>query len=214
MRMARAIGLLRVLAVGVAALAALAAAAAAARADATTAARFAFQPIKIQRINLPSGIRSAGWPVFTNDGKHLLFFSTGANTAGGSTGPSSRAELWIVGLDRRDPHCLSCGVENDPTSQGEGEITPFPDGKRVFFGSFFQPGSSAYGVLDCEPSLIHCRTRTILPVDLSGAEPKTIPPGGAVSLPQTNLGGAYAASSHRTVATSGSRTSEATASRR
>ena len=63
------------------------------------AAPFAFQPIAIQRINLPRAVKSAGWPVFAHDGRHLLFFSTGVDTAGGSTGPGADAELWIIGLD-------------------------------------------------------------------------------------------------------------------
>ncbi len=109
---------------------------------------FAFQPIGIQRINLPSAIKSAGWPVFTHDGQHLLFFSTASGTPGGSTGPGATAALWIASLHGGHAHCLSCGIANDPTSSGEGEIAPFADGKRVFFGSFFQPGSSRYGVLN------------------------------------------------------------------
>ena len=154
---------------------------------------FTFQPIRIQHIDLPKQIKSAGWPVFTNDGRHLLFFSTGIDTAGGSTGPGVEAELWITKLNGDDPHCLSCGVPGNVTAQGEGEVTPFPDGKRIFFGSFFQPGSSRYGVLECSPSVIDCKQSEILPVDFSAAEPQTIPPGGAVTSPQLNTGGAYAA---------------------
>jgi hypothetical protein len=149
-----------------------------AAADAS-AARFAFQPITIQRINLPSSITAARWPVFAEDGRHLLFLSA--------------SELWITDLGGGSVHCLSCGLANDPKSQGEGEVTPFPDGKRVFFGGFVQPGAGTYGVLECSPSVVDCQTASILPVDFSGAEPKTIPPGGSVSSPQTNLGGAAAA---------------------
>ena len=161
--------------------------------SASAATPFAFEPIGIQRINLPSSIKSAGWPVFTHDGRHLLFFSTGANTSGGTTGPGTTAQLWLTSLTGGGTRCLTCGLANDPTSQGEGEITPFADGKRVFFGSFYQPGSSSYGVLECTPSLVHCAGARILPVDFSAAEPKAVPPGGAVGTPQLNLGGAYAA---------------------
>jgi len=154
---------------------------------------FTFQPIAIDRVDLPKQVKSAGWPVFTQDGKHLLFYSTGTNTSGGSTGVASQAELWIVGLHGKDPHCLSCGVTGAPSSKGEGEIGVFPDGKRIFFGSFFQPGSSSYGILECSPSVADCRHRTILPVDFKQAEPALVPPGGAGLLPQINLGGAYAA---------------------
>ena len=159
----------------------------------TAAASFAFQPIAIQRINLPSAVTSAGWPVFTHDGRHLLFYSTGVNTIGGSTGTGASAELWIVGLDGHGAHCLTCGVANDPGAQGEGEITPFPDGKRVFFGSFFQPGKSVYGVLDCEPSVIDCRSASVAPVSFGSAPAGAVPPGGAALGPQVDTGGQYGA---------------------
>jgi hypothetical protein len=161
--------------------------------SAASAAPFTFQPIGIQRINLPSTVKSAGWPVFAHDGRHVLFFSTGSNTDAGSTGPGATTALWIINVTGGAAHCLTCGLANDPTSKGEGEITPFPDGKRVFFGSFNQPGSSAYGVLECMPSVADCTHARILPVDFSAAEPKTIPPGGAESSAELNTGGAYAA---------------------
>jgi hypothetical protein len=167
------------------------AAIASAAADAS-AAPFAYQPITIQRINLPSNIKSAGWPVFTHDGRHLLFFSVNAKSAG-NTGQPGVSELWISNLRGRGVHCLSCGLANDPRANGEGEVTPFPDGKRVFFGGSQQPGSSKLAVLECSPSIVHCATAKILPVDFSPAQPATVPPGGAVSIAQTDLGGAYAA---------------------
>ena len=164
-----------------------------AAASAAGAAPFAFQPIQIQRIALPGAVKSAGWPVFAHDGRHLLFYSTAANTTGGSTGRGSTAQLWITDLTGGQAHCLSCGLVHDPTSSGEGEITPFPDGKRVFFGSFTQPGSSSYGVLTCLPSVADCRHASIALIDFTPAETTTIPPGGVESSPQTDLGGAYAA---------------------
>jgi hypothetical protein len=161
--------------------------------DDDAGASFAFQPIAIRRIDLPGEVASAGWPVFTNDGQHLLFFSTATASTGGNTGTGSTAELWITGLDGHDAHCLSCGLDNDPTSKGEGVATPFPDGRRVFFGSFFQPGSSEYAVLECSPSVVDCQSARILPVDFSGATSAVVPPGGAVLVPQLNIGGHYAA---------------------
>ncbi|MFM0646146.1 hypothetical protein PQR14_17620 [Paraburkholderia bryophila] len=140
---------------------------------------FAFQPITIQRIDLPAGITSARWPVFTNDGQHLLFFSS--------------HELWITDLTGATARCLSCGLANDPQSSGEGEVAPFPDGKRVFFGGFTQPGSSAMAVLECTPSIVDCSSAVILPIDFSAAQPKIIAPGGVDAASQTNFGGAYAA---------------------
>ena len=172
-----------------------AALAAPAAVPATSAAApvFPFQPIQIQRIGLPHGIKSAAWPVFTHDGSHVLFFSTATNTSGGSTGRGATVELWITGLNGKGQHCLTCGLANDPTSTGEGEVTPFSDGKRVFFGSFKQPGSSSYGVLECSPSVVDCRQARILPVDFSAADPASIPAGGIETHAEANLGGDYAA---------------------
>jgi hypothetical protein len=144
-------------------------------------AGFAFQPIAMQRINLPRSITSATYPEFAKDGQHLLFWSN--------------RDLWITGLHRGGAHCLSCGLANDPKLSGPGVAllaSPFPDGKRVLMEQDIQPGASKLAVLDCAPSLIKCKRPTISPVDYSAAEPAVIPPGGAVTTPQATLvGGEY-----------------------
>ncbi len=149
-----------VLALGMAVLvAALAVGAASARA----ASGPPFEPVKIQRINLPSQVTDASTPVFTRDGKHLLFFSG--------------QHMWIVGADGSHPHCLTCGLANEPTfgkSEQSGIAQEFPDQKRVFMGG------ATMAVLECTPSVIDCSHRQILPVNLDGSEPNNalIPPGG------------------------------------
>jgi hypothetical protein len=142
-----------------------------------SAARFAVQPIRIQRINLPSAVKDAMWPAFTPDGRHLVFFS--AN------------ELWITSLRHGRARCLSCGLANDPKVAGIPNLaTPFPDGKRVLFGGDGEPAPT--GVLECTPRLVECRHRQILPVDFSNADPSPAM-GGVVSTPQVNYGGPYQA---------------------
>jgi hypothetical protein len=137
-------------------------------------ARFALQPITIQRINLPKSVTDARWPGFAADNQHLLFFSSN--------------ELWITSLHGTGVHCLSCGVTNDPKISDSADFaSPFPDGKRVLIEEDVQPGSSKLAVLKCQPSVDHCARKQILPVDVSAAEPATIPPGGAVSSPQQTL---------------------------
>jgi hypothetical protein len=114
-----------------------------------------FEPITIQRIDLPPNVTEASSPVFTLDGRHVLFFAD--------------QQLWIVGDDGSHPTCLSCGLPNPPTlspSEQEGFATPFPDGKRVFFGA-----ANSAAVLECQPSVDACLHRLLLPVDLSGARP-------------------------------------------
>ena len=144
-------------------------------------AAFAFQPIAMQRVNLPTSITSGTYPEFAKDGQHLLFWST--------------RDLWISDLHGGGVRCLSCGLANDPMLSGPGVAelaSPFPDGKRVLMEQDIQPGASKLAVLDCEPSLIDCKHATISPVDYSPAEPAVIPPGGAVIAPQATLvGGEY-----------------------
>jgi hypothetical protein len=138
-----------------------------------SAARFAVQPIAIQRINLPGAVKDAMWPAFTPDGRHLVFFS--AN------------ELWITSLRHGGAHCVSCGLVNDPKVAGIPNLaTPFPDGRRVLFGGDGEPGPT--GVLECAPRVVACRHRQVLPVDFSNADPSPAL-GGVVTTPQVNYGG-------------------------
>src|SRR6202020_1259309 len=59
--------------------------------------------------------------------------------------------------------------------------------------SFKQPGSSVYGVLECTPSVVDCKSRRILPIDFAPAQPSVIPPGGAITTQQADSGGDYGA---------------------
>jgi len=143
---------------------------------AASAARFALQPITIQRINLPSKITGARWPVFTTDGGHLLFFS--------------KNDLWITDLHGSRVQCLTCGLANDPAAPGAPTAdlaTPFPDGKRVLIEEDEQTTTKGMVVLECTPSVVRCLQRRLVPVDYAAAEATTIPPGGAVSSPQIGL---------------------------
>jgi hypothetical protein len=134
-----------------------------------------FEPVVIQRINLPSEIKEASTPIFTLDGRHLIFFSG--------------LQMWIVATDGKGLTCLSCGLSNQPTlsaSEQEGFATEFPDRKRVFFGA-----ANSVAVLECSPSVVDCATRRILPVSLAGARPPSdlLPPGGGNLLPALDEGG-------------------------
>jgi hypothetical protein len=138
----------------------------------------AFEPESIQRVDLPPEVTDASTPVFTADGTHLLFFSG--------------LHLWIVGEDGRGATCLSCGQANEPTlshSEQEGFATPFPDGRRVFFGA-----ADSVAVLECLPNLLDCAHRAVVPVDLSGARPGggMVPAGGVDGSPGVDLGGGVA----------------------
>jgi hypothetical protein len=141
-----------------------------------SAARFAFQPITIQRVNLPDTITGARWPVFTTDGRHVMFFS--------------KNDLWITDLRGHGVRCLTCGLANDPATPSAPTAdlaTPFPDGKRVLIEEDEQTSTNGMVVLTCSPSVVDCRQRRLTPVDYADAEATTIPPGGAVSKPQIGL---------------------------
>jgi hypothetical protein len=144
-----------------------------------TAPGFAFQPITIQKVALPSTVTSAEDPEFTKDNEHLLFWQSN--------------ELWITSLSGTGTRCLSCGVPGAPRLPESGDLaSPFPDGKRVLMDEDIQPGATELAILQCLPSLIDCQTRSVEQVNFSRAEPAVIPPGGAVLVPQaTVVGGAY-----------------------
>lgn len=143
------------------------------------AGSFAFRPVTMQRINLPSSVTSAAFPEFTVDGRHLLFWFD--------------SDLWLTSLHGAGTRCLTCGIKNDPDLPDAAYLaTPFPDGKRVFIDEDLQPPTSKMAVLQCTPSIVDCDSATIEPVDFSSAEPVLLPPGGAVQTPQETLvGGAY-----------------------
>jgi hypothetical protein len=137
-----------------------------------------FEPVTIQRIDLPPNLNEASSPVFSRDGHHVLFFAD--------------QQLWIVADDGNHPSCLSCGLDNRPTlspSEQEGFATPFPDGQRVFFGA-----ADSVAVLECLPSVDDCLRRQVLPVDLSGARPNGggAGAGGVDGQPAIDLGGGVA----------------------
>lgn len=122
-----------------------------------------YVPVHLERIRLPAGFH-AGTPIWTKDGRHLLF------SAGG--------ELYRVAESGRGLACLSCGLPNDPQikpAAQEAFKDIFPDGRRVLWGDF----SRAF-VLDCHPSLLRCRSRELLPVDADAGPGSTSSLGGGV----------------------------------
>ncbi|WP_327313518.1 hypothetical protein [Streptomyces sp. NBC_01235] len=129
-----------------------------------------FEPITFKRVPLPPEVRGSS-PSFTPDGRHLLF--PGTHTVDGKT----KSDVWITDLKGKDVRCLTCSTGADIPRLPY--VFPFADGKRAFLGF--------YGVLECAPSIVNCRTSKYLPYDLSPANPPggVIPPGGAANRPQS-----------------------------
>lgn len=138
---------------------------------------FAFQPIRVQRIDLPKSIRWARFPGFAQDGRHILFWSAG--------------DVWITDLHGRGTRCLTCGLVGRPKVTDPYQLAtmlnPFPDGKRVLLEQDNQVATTALQVLTCTPSVADCRTRKLTPIDYAAAEPTAIAPGGALLAPQIGL---------------------------
>lgn len=109
-----------------------------------------FLPIDLETIPLPAGY-AASTPIWTQDGRHLLF--------------SSGGQLHTVEEDGSDLQCITCGLPNDPRvvpAAQEAFKDVFPDGRRVLWGDF----ERAF-VLECAPSVLQCDSRQLLRVDVS-----------------------------------------------
>ncbi|WP_320673011.1 hypothetical protein [Patulibacter defluvii] len=108
-----------------------------------------FMPITERRIPLPAGYE-ASTPIWTADGRSLLF--------------SSGGQLHLVGENGRGLRCLTCGVPNAPKIEPavqEAFKDVFPDGKRILYGDFTKAT-----VIECAPSVLACDRRTIVPIEL------------------------------------------------
>lgn len=117
-----------------------------------------FIPIDLQTIDLPAGY-AASTPIWSQDGRHLIF--------------SSGGQLHIVREDGSGLRCISCGLPNDPRivpAAQEAFKDVFPDGRRVLWGDF----ERAF-VLECAPSVLQCDERRLMPVDVSGERGTGLP---------------------------------------
>jgi hypothetical protein len=142
---------------------------------ATAGAQSPLETVHLQKIALGSEVENASQPVYTTDGEHLLF--AGNVVANGNLNPDPNRgpfHLWMVGTNGQKPHCITCGLSNEPLvgeAEQPGLIQPFPDGKRVMYGPYGVPT-----VLECTPTVVNCKHAQIFPVDLSGA----FAPGGLI----------------------------------
>jgi WD40-like Beta Propeller Repeat len=117
-----------------------------------------FVPIDQQRVKLPKDFQ-ASTPIWTEDGRHLLF--------------SSGGDLYLIGQNGKGLDCLSCGLADKPEIEPavqEAFKDVFPDGKRILWGDF----EHAW-VLECTPSVLNCRKQEVLPIDVSGSAPPGAP---------------------------------------
>ena len=135
------------------------------------AAPYAFEPINYKHIPLPESVAKelAVAPVFTPDGKHMLFTTL-------------KDHLYVTNLSGTKINRIDCTGANG----GPHFVDPFPDGKRIWLFPL--------GVYECKPSVVNCKTHTYVPVDTSAAVPPggLVAPGGAANSYQIDVGGAAA----------------------
>jgi len=109
-----------------------------------------FVPIEHETIKLPKGFQ-ASTPIWTQDGRHLLF--------------SSGGELYLIAANGKGLSCISCDLEDKPEIEPavqEAFKDVFPDGKRILWGDF----EHAW-VIECAPSVLDCESAEAVPIDVS-----------------------------------------------
>lgn len=126
-------------------------------------APFAFQPIILEKMDLPPGFGPAGNAVFLPDGEHVV-----AQAMQGST-----PHLILGNVETGETECVTCtATAEGEVFQGVGLVNPFPDGKRLLFGLTNR-------VFECAPSLIDCQAYKILPYELPFPDNAPVPYIGA-----------------------------------
>lgn len=123
-----------------------------------------FVPISYQRLHLPHSIQPWG-ATWTPDGRHVLFEDQ-----------MDGYQTWAVRANGTHLRCITCRISNAPKISGDAGamVYGFPGNKRLFVSYDTAPappadpptGADAY-VVQCQPSIFHCRTHHVLPIDLS-----------------------------------------------
>ena len=116
---------------------------------------YAYEPIDLQKVPIPEGFSNPQGGSFTTDGDHVLVAAAGP-------GSTTANQIIITNVNTGATRCLTC--QGGPTITIKGGVIPnlFPDGKRIFLGFF--------GVMECAPSVVDCKSYTYLPYDLTGTQ--------------------------------------------
>jgi hypothetical protein len=106
-------------------------------------------------VALPQGLRGPQFPAFTARGGRLLAVARSPRFAG--------TQVVLLSARGGRARCLTCGVWAGPPLQ---KPLPLPDGRRVLVRIGVQSAAEAAdtGVLECAPSVLHCRTARVLPI--------------------------------------------------
>jgi hypothetical protein len=144
----------------------------------------ALQPIRVRPVPIPDAFTSMRHPTWMPDGEHIV----------AAAEPRSESGTHLIVMTRRgrNPRCLTCGLGqvvgpdrpfNTTQPLDVSKSFPFPDGKRVLLMFVTIPEGAAivdlpgasrtapdfnYAVLECAPSVLDCRSRELLAVELPG----------------------------------------------
>ena len=119
-----------------------------------------FYAIRRTTIAVPESVQP--WlPDWSPDGRNVVF----ENQVNGA--------IWMANVRSRGVHCITCGLRDTPRIEG-GFHFVFPDERRLLLshglggtgGIDSGPNADAW-VLECHPSVVHCRSHRYLPVDMS-----------------------------------------------
>jgi hypothetical protein len=139
------------------------------------------EPAQPSSVPVPPGLTAAAQPDWTPDGDHLVFVFTSEE--------EPENQLGLIGVDGSGFRCLTCGLAQPPDPARPitttrpldlGKPFVFSDGKRVLLrqpgrednteGPLAGPAADySYFVLECEPSLLRCGDRRLLPLRLPAA---------------------------------------------
>ena len=143
------------------------------------------QPVRIQHLPMPEDFTGMSHPIWMRDGKHIL--------ANFTSGDEPDSQLAVMNRRGREIRCLTCGLDqveglDRPFNTGQpldiDKSFPLPDGRRVVVMIVTQPDEAGtgerapgpprgapdfnYAVLECAPSVLDCRERQLIALELPG----------------------------------------------
>lgn len=136
------------------------------------------EPIGVRRLPLAAGFSAELQPDWLPDGRHIVLAFDAPD--------QPHAQLAVATSGGTHVHCLTCGLDtatiSGPQSSGStvgfGKPFAFGDAKRILTTLEAQAGSPnsasqnfEYAILQCSPSVVDCKQRTLSKLDLPASGP-------------------------------------------
>lgn len=118
------------------------------------------EPLRPAAVPLPASITAVQFPGYSADGSRILASATSTQFSG--------RQIVSFKEDGSGMRCLTCGAWT-----GDDLLKPFAfeDGKRILvrIGAQSPTVPADHGVVECAPSVLDCRTATVVPIVPPGA---------------------------------------------